>query len=88
LLKTQLLKKFGKFKIFKKSKTRNELEEKKQQIQETKATFVVRYDQLDKLKAISYMERKMIKNVLEEALSLYIQKYERETGEIVLGFVA
>ena len=64
--------------------TTSKAEEKKQQIKETKATFVVRYDQLDKLKAISYMERKMIKNVLEEALSLYIQKYEKETGEIVL----
>lgn len=59
-------------------------QEVKQKIRETKSTFVVRYDQLDKLKAISYMERKMIKNVLEEALSLYIKKYESETGEIVL----
>jgi hypothetical protein len=59
-------------------------QEAKQVQRETKATFVVRYDQLDKLKAISYMERKMIKNVLEEALSLYIQKYEREGGEILL----
>lgn len=62
----------------------SKVKERKEQIQETKATFVVRYDQLDKLKAISYMERKMIKNVLEEALALYIQKYEIETGEIVL----
>jgi len=60
------------------------VQEAKQAQRETKATFVVRYDQLDKLKAISYMERKMIKNVLEEALSLYIQKYEREGGEILL----
>jgi len=55
-----------------------------QKSRKTKATFVVRYDQLDKLKAISYMERKMIKSVLEEALSLYIEKYEKETGEIFL----
>ena len=51
---------------------------------ETKATFVVKCDQLDKLRAISYMERKMIKNVLEEALLLYIEKYKKDNGDILL----
>ena len=51
---------------------------------ETKSTFVIRCDHLDKLRAISYMERKMIKNVLEDALSVYIEKYEKENGEMIL----
>lgn len=59
-------------------------ESKKANYTETKSTFVIRNDQLDKIKAISYMERKMIKNVLEEALSLYIEKYEAENGDIIL----
>lgn len=60
------------------------IKNKKDSTQETKSTFVIRCDQLDQLRAISYMERKMIKNVLEEALSLYIEKYEKENGNIVL----
>jgi len=57
---------------------------KKREAKETKATFVVKCDQLDKLRAISYMERKMIKDVLEEALLLYIEKYKKDNGEILL----
>jgi hypothetical protein len=57
---------------------------KKEKIKETKSTFVVRCDQLDQLRAISYMERKMIKEVLDEALSLYIEKYEKNNGQILL----
>lgn len=57
---------------------------KKKDEKETKATFVVKCDQLDKLRAISYMERKMIKSVLEEALMLYIEKYKRDNGDILL----
>ena len=60
------------------------ISKEKEIFEETKATFVVRIDQLDKLKAISYMERKMIKNVLEEALAFYISKYEKENGGVVL----
>lgn len=57
---------------------------KKYNTKETKSTFVIRCDQLDQLRAISYMERKMIKNVLEEALSLYIERYEKDNGNILL----
>lgn len=57
---------------------------KKDNAKETKSTFVIRCDQLDQLRAISYMERKMIKNVLEEALSLYIERYEKDNGNILL----
>ncbi len=56
----------------------------KEVIEETKSTFVVRVVQLDKIKAISYMERKLIKNVLDEAFALYIERYEKENGSVVL----
>ena len=59
-------------------------ESREKSIVHTKATFVIRHDHLDKLRAISYMERTMIKSVLENALSLYISKYEKENGDIVL----
>lgn len=51
-------------------------------IQEIRATFIVKAENLDKLKAISYWERKMIKNVLDEALTLYINLYEKDKGSI------
>ena len=57
---------------------------KKESHEETRSTFVIRCDHLDKLRAVSYLERKMIKNVLEEALSLYLEKYESENGEVIL----
>ena len=63
---------------------KSSIPETKQHMPETKATFVIRCDQLDQLKAISYMERKMIKEVLGEALSLYITKYESDNGRILL----
>lgn len=52
--------------------------------QETKSTFVVRCDHLDKIKAIAYLERKMIKDVLADALEIYISKYENTNGSIQL----
>lgn len=51
---------------------------------EIRATFIVREFNLEKLKAISYWERKKIKNVLDEALSTYIELYEKEKGAIQL----
>ena len=53
-------------------------------IKEIRATFIVRAAYVDKLKAISYWERKMIKNVLDEALALYIDLYEKDKGSIQL----
>ncbi|MEY3403493.1 MAG: hypothetical protein RLZZ86_3109 [Cyanobacteriota bacterium] len=51
---------------------------------ETKSTFVVRCDHLDKMRAISYLERKMIKDVLADALEIYIADYEKTNGQIQL----
>jgi len=53
-------------------------------IQEIRATFIVKTDYLDKLKAISYWERKMIKDVINEALVNYINLYEKNKGSIPL----
>ena len=39
----------------------------------TRATFILRKDYLDKLKALAYWERKKIKEVIDEALRLYLK---------------
>lgn len=51
---------------------------------ETKATFVVREDHLDKLRAIAFMERKMIKSILSDALSVFFENYQKANGDIIL----
>lgn len=51
---------------------------------ETKATFVVRDDHLDKLRAVAFMERKMIKNILADALSVFFENYKKTNGDIIL----
>ena len=39
----------------------------------TRATFIVREDHLEKIKAVSYWDRKQIKNVVEEAIERYLE---------------
>jgi uncharacterized protein YnzC (UPF0291/DUF896 family) len=39
----------------------------------TRATFVLRKDYLSKLKAVSYWDRKKIKEVIDEALGTYLK---------------
>ena len=39
----------------------------------TRATFVLRKDYLGKLKAVSYWDRKKMKEVIDEALGAYLQ---------------
>ena len=39
----------------------------------TRATFILRRDYLDRLKASAYWERKKIKEVIDEALGLYLK---------------
>ncbi len=38
----------------------------------TRATFILRKDHLEKLKSLSYWERRTIKDVVDEALSSYL----------------
>ena len=49
---------------------------------ETRATFIVKEDLLENLKGISYWERRMIKEVIGEALGDYVARYEKEKGGI------
>ncbi len=42
----------------------------------TRATFALRKDYLKKLKAVSYRERKKMKEVIEEALGAYLSGKE------------
>ena len=39
----------------------------------TRATFIMRKDYLEKLKASAYWERKKIKEMIDEALRLYLK---------------
>ena len=49
---------------------------------ETRATFIVREDLLEKLKAVAYLDRLNIKDVINEALDRYVGAYERQNGEL------
>jgi hypothetical protein len=49
---------------------------------ETRATFIVNEDLLEKLKAIAYWDRVLIKEVINTALQEAVSKYEKKNGEI------
>lgn len=49
---------------------------------EDRATFIVNLDLLDKVKAIAYWNRTMIKEVVNEAFTQYVEKYEAENGPL------
>ena len=49
---------------------------------ETRATFIVNEDLLEKLKAIAYWDRVLIKDVVNTALQETIAKYEKKNGDI------
>ena len=49
---------------------------------ETRATFIVNEDLLDKLKAIAYWDRVLIKDVVNTALQEIVTKYEEKNGDI------
>ncbi|MCZ8162911.1 MAG: hypothetical protein O9275_19770 [Microcystis sp. LE19-196.1B] len=49
---------------------------------ETRATFIVKEDTLDKLKAVAYWERELIKEVVNTALEEYLSRYEKKNGVV------
>jgi hypothetical protein len=49
---------------------------------ETRATFIINEELLEKLKAIAYWDRVLIKDVINTALQETIAKYEKKSGEI------
>ena len=50
--------------------------------QETRATFILDKETLEKIKALAYWERKQIKETLAEALETYLETYEAKHGKI------
>ena len=51
----------------------------------TRMTFIVSQEKQDKLKYISYSERLSLREILDEAIEDYINKYEEQTGPINLN---
>ncbi len=49
---------------------------------ETRATFIVNEELLEKLKAIAYWDRMLIKDVVNAALEEAVTKYEKKNGDI------
>jgi hypothetical protein len=49
---------------------------------ETRATFIVNEELLDKLKAMAYWDRLLIKDVINTALQEAINKHEKKSGDI------
>jgi hypothetical protein len=49
---------------------------------ETRATFIINEELLEKLKAIAYWDRVLIKEVVNTALQEAVVKYEKKSGEI------
>jgi hypothetical protein len=49
---------------------------------ETRATFIVKEELLDKLKAIAYWDRVLIKEVINGALQDAVAKYEKKSGKL------
>jgi hypothetical protein len=49
---------------------------------ETRATFIINEELLEKLKAIAYWDRVLIKEVINTALQENVDKYEKKNGEI------
>jgi hypothetical protein len=56
----------------------------KKSLPEIRATFIISEDHHNTIKAISYWERKMLKDILYEALEAYIAEYKKDKGEIIL----
>lgn len=49
---------------------------------ETRATFIINEELLEKLKAIAYWDRVLIKDVVNTALQETVAKYEKKNGDI------
>lgn len=51
-------------------------------VNETRATFIVNEELLEKLKSIAYWERSLIKDEINKALEDRIEKYEKKNGAV------
>jgi hypothetical protein len=51
---------------------------------ETRATFIVNEDLLEKMKSLAYWDRVLIKDIVNSAFEEHIARYEKKNGEIKL----
>ena len=51
-------------------------------LKETRATFIVNEDLLEKMKSVAYWDRVLIKDIVNDAFENYIARYEKKNGEI------
>ena len=49
---------------------------------ETRATFIVNEDLLEKMKALAYWDRVLIKDIVNTAFEEHISRYEKKNGAI------
>ena len=49
---------------------------------ETRATFIVNEDLLEKMKSLAYWDRILIKDIVNNAFEDYISRHEKKNGEI------
>jgi len=49
---------------------------------ETRATFILREDLLEKIKDLAYWERSQIKDIVNSALDEYLSRHEKKNGPI------
>ena len=49
---------------------------------ETRATFIVKEDALEKIKSIAYWDRLNIKDIVQIAIDAYIKQYENAKGAV------
>ena len=49
---------------------------------ETRATFIVQEELLDKMKALAYWDRVLIKDIINQAMEDYVTKHEKKNGPI------
>jgi len=47
---------------------------------DTRATFILTAESLEKLKAVAYWERLNIKEIAQSAIDEYLNRYEKKTG--------
>ncbi len=57
---------------------------RKNKSQEARATFIIGTDTLRKLKYVSLIEGRLLKDIMDEALGEYLGKWESENGTINL----
>ncbi len=47
-----------------------------------RTTIVTKLCQINKLKAIAFWDRKTLKDVIDDAISIYLTDYEKKNGEV------